>query len=172
MSEHTTARPRKRGYLIGCLIGVTIVLLPVGGCVAFGVIIASGTPGYMETESAVEMISPTGQYVARSVGKICWIAEPWTTVTLRLEADGNTRAGETVFSYDGTPTDLRIRWLGEQVLEIQHSCRFRHRSPRMWQDVVILYELVEPSNEAYCQNVWGGDRRLPASGSRVATPDY
>ena len=171
MSEHATARPRMPGYLIGCLIGVTIILLPVGACVAAGLIIASGAPGCMETAPGVEMISPTGQYVARSVGEICWIYEPLTIVTLRLAADGDIRAGEAVFYYDGTPTDLRLRWLGEQVLEIQHSCGIRHRSPRMWQDVAILYKLVEPSTGAYCENESGADRRLRTSGSPGATPE-
>ena len=137
----------------GFLITVAIILLPVIVWLTIvGTLLGSDFGGCSEREPIVEVVSPNGQYVARSSYNSCGgaVGDFWTHVTLRPAGTGDAPAGEIVFAYIGEPTGMHLHWLGEQVLEIQHRCGSAHRPPRVWRDVVVLIKFAGAWPLAQC----------------------
>ena len=132
---------RSFAIFLGCLI--VIVLLAVV------VILNIKDIGYavMCVESrAVEIPSPDGRYVVRSVWSRCFLEGGDSLVYLRTAGWGIPRLKlNRVFAYEGDLDHLRLRWEVPHTLVIEHNaCAaiiwFQRTT---WRDVSITYHQQE-----------------------------
>lgn len=84
-------------------------------------------------DRVVEVTSPEGRYVARSVRSNCGSISPFTTrVYTRTAGWGITRLRpDLVFLCRGEPDDLHLRWVTTQDLVIEHNACYAVIGPNV-----------------------------------------